>query len=164
MSSKTGSRIVAFSFLALTFASGHTRAATTTTTFGVSVTVQNTCAASASSMRFGTYTGAKLNAASTVSVTCTQSTPYNVGLSEGLAPGATVTNRKMIGPGLSLLGYSLKSGNGRMSNWGHTLGVDTVSGTGNGSVQMLPVVGEIPAGQNVQDGAYADTITVTVTY
>jgi len=164
MSRKTATSVIVLGFLALAFSSWHAIAATATTTFGVSVTVQSACAASASSMRFGTYSGTAVNAASTISVTCTQSTPYNVGLSEGLAPGATVANRKMVGPGFALLGYSLKPGNGGMSNWGHTLGVDTVSGTGNGSVQMLPVVGEIPAGQNAQDGAYADTITVTVTY
>jgi spore coat protein U-like protein len=70
----------------------------------------------------------------------------------------------MIGPNSSLLGYSLRSNTGGSVNWGHTVGVDTVSGTGSGSVQTLSVLGQISAGQSVQNGPYADTITVTVTY
>ena len=95
---------------------------------------------------------------------CTNSTPYNVGLSEGLAPGATVASRKMMGPGMATLGYSLKSNDGAMVNWGDTVGVDTVSGIGNGSSQILSVLGQIPPAQHVADGPYTDTITVTITY
>ena len=77
---------------------------------------------------------------------------------------AGVANRMMVGPSSSLLGYSLRSSAGGTGNWGHTVGVDTVSGTGSGSAQTLSVLGQIPAGQSVQNGPYADTITVTVTY
>jgi spore coat protein U-like protein len=37
-------------------------------------------------------------------------------------------------------------------------------GTGNGSVQVLTVHGQISAGEHVAAGAYADTIAVTVIY
>ena len=115
-------------------------------------------------MRFGIYNGATVNATSTISVMCSRTTPYNVGLNEGLAPGATVANRQMIGPGMALLGYTLRPGSGEIANWGQTIGTDTVSMTGSGSVQTLSVLGQIPAAQDVQDGAYGDTITVTVSY
>jgi len=164
MSNKPGLGIVVMSLLAVTAVPVRDVAATATATLGVSATVQSACTASASSLRFGTYTGSIVNANSTISVRCTHLTPYNVGLSEGLAPGATVANRKMIGPGLALLGYTLRPGSGGIPNWGHTIGVDTVSGIGNGSLQTLAVLGQIPAGQDVEDGAYADTITVTVSY
>ncbi|MGA9585980.1 MAG: spore coat U domain-containing protein [Terracidiphilus sp.] len=157
-------RVVTLAFLAINCGSRHAPAATATAAFGVSVTVQSACIASASSMRFGTYNGAMVNATSTISVKCTHSTPYNIGLSEGMAPGATVSNRKMIGPGLALLGYTLNPPSSELRNWGHTIGVDTVSGIGNGSAQTFSVLGRIPAGQDVEDGAYADTITVTVSY
>jgi spore coat protein U-like protein len=39
-----------------------------------------------------------------------------------------------------------------------------VSGTGNGNAQTLTVYGQLPAGQYVTPGAYADTITATITY
>jgi spore coat protein U-like protein len=78
-------------------------AATATTTFGVNATVQATCLVSATAMAFGTYTGAVATSTSAVSVTCTNTTPYNVGLSAGLATGATVTTRSMTGPAAALL-------------------------------------------------------------
>lgn len=164
MPNRSALPVIATSLLAIALAPGHAAAATANTSFGVSVTVQSACVVSASSMRFGTYTGAAASAASAITVKCTNSTPYNVGLSGGLAPGATVANRKMIGPGAALLGYSLKSDAGETINWGDTVGVDTLSGTGNGSSQILSVLGQIPAAQHVVDGPYTDTIAVTVTY
>ena len=123
-------------------------AATTTTTFAVTATVQATCVVSATAMAFGTYTGALLaSTTSTVSVTCTNTTPYNVGFSAGLATGATVSTRKMTGPASALLGYSLFSDSARAVNWGQTIGTDTVTGIGNGSAQALTVYGQVAAGQ-----------------
>jgi len=137
---------------------------TVTTTFGVSATVQATCLVSATALAFGTYTGVVANSTSTVSVTCTNTTPYNVGLSAGLATGATVTARKMTGPASALLNYAMFSDSARSVNWGQTIGTDTVAGTGNGSAQAITVYGQAAAGQYVAPGAYADTITATVTY
>src|SRR5271166_4240704 len=70
-------------------------AATATTTFQVTATVQATCLISANSLAFGTYTGAQVQASTTISVTCTSTTPYNVGLDPGTATGASVSARKM---------------------------------------------------------------------
>jgi spore coat protein U-like protein len=139
-------------------------AATATTTFTVTATVQATCLVSATGLAFGTYTGAVASSTSTVSVTCTNTTPYNVGFSAGLATGATVTTRKMTGPASALLSYGLYSNAGYTTNWGLTIGTDTVAGTGNGSAQAITVYGQAAAGQYVAPGAYSDTITVTVTY
>lgn len=139
-------------------------AATATATMGVSATVQATCLVSTTALAFGTYTGATLNSTSQVSVTCTNSTTYNVGLNSGLASGATVTTRKMTGPSSALLAYSLFSDSARSVNWGQTVGTDTVSGTGNGSAQAITVYGALPAAQYVTPGAYTDTITATITY
>jgi spore coat protein U-like protein len=74
-------------------------------------------------------------ASSTVTVTCTNTTPYNIGLSAGLATGATVTTRSMTGPASALLGYHLFSNSRYSLNWGVTIGTDTVAGTGNGAAQ-----------------------------
>jgi spore coat protein U-like protein len=150
--------------LALGLAPMSAMAATATTTFAVTATVQATCVVSATAMAFGTYTAVVANGTSTVSVTCTNTTTYNVGLNAGLATGATVTTRKMTGPASALLGYSLFSDAARTTNWGQTIGTDTVAGTGNGSAQVLTVYGNVAAGQYVAPGAYTDTITATVTY
>jgi spore coat protein U-like protein len=139
-------------------------ASTATTTFQVTATIQATCIVSATTMAFGTYSGVQVQTTSTISVTCTNTTPYNVGLNAGTATGATVTTRKMTGPSSALLGYALYSDSARSVNWGQTVGTDTVTGTGNGSAQTLTVYGNLPASQYQAPGSYSDTITVTVTY
>jgi len=137
---------------------------TATTTFGVSATVLATCTVSATAMAFGNYSGVLITGTtSTITVTCTNTTTYNVGLSAGLSTGATVTTRKMVN-GAALLGYSLYRDSGLTQNWGVTIGTDTASGTGNGAAQPITVYGQVPAGQYVTPGSYADTITATVTY
>jgi spore coat protein U domain-containing protein, fimbrial subunit CupE1/2/3/6 len=138
--------------------------ATATTTFAVTATIQATCVVSATPMAFGTYTAVVATSTSTVSVTCTNTTPYNVGFNAGLATGATVTTRKMTGPAGALLGYVLTSDAAHAVNWGQTIGTDTVTGTGNGSAQVLTVYGQVAAGQYLAPGAYTDTITATITY
>jgi spore coat protein U-like protein len=155
---------VALGFLVLNLATQPVGAATVTTTFGVTATVQATCLVSATSLAFGTYTGAVATSTSAVSVTCTNTTPYNVGLSAGLATGATVTARKMTGPASALLDYALFSDAARTVNWGQTIGTDTVTGTGNGAAQAITVYGQATAGQFVAPGSYTDTITATITY
>jgi spore coat protein U-like protein len=154
----------ALCFLVLGLVAKPAAAATATTTFGVTATVQSNCLVSATALAFGTYTGALATSTSTVSVTCTNTTPYNVGLSAGLATGATVTTRQMTGPASALLTYAMFSNSTRTTNWGQTIGTDTVTGTGNGAAQALTVYGQVTAGQFVAPGAYTDTITATVTY
>jgi spore coat protein U-like protein len=62
-------------------------ASTATTTFSVSATVQSTCMISASNLAFGNYSGSLINMTTTLSVTCSNSTTYNVGLNAGTASG-----------------------------------------------------------------------------
>ncbi|WP_404712933.1 spore coat U domain-containing protein [Sphingomonas sp. MMS24-J13] len=139
-------------------------AATTTTTFPVSATVQAACSMSASNIAFGTYTGATLTATGSLSVTCTNSTSFTVGLSAGTGNGATTTTRNMMGPGAATLSYQMFRDAGYSANWGNTIGTDTYPGVGTGSGQILTIYGRVPAGQGSTPGAYSDTITATLTY
>ena len=150
--------------LALALPAAPTLGATATTTFAVSATVEAACSISAAALSFGTYTGATINATTTITATCTNTTPYSVGLNPGTSAGASVTTRKMTGPGSSTVAYALYSDPGHTLNWGQTVGVDTVSATGNGNPQSLTVYGQTAAGQLSTPGSYSDTITVTVTY
>jgi spore coat protein U-like protein len=150
--------------LALGLGSNSAFAATATTTFSVTANVVSTCAVSATTAAFGPYTGTTTDTTATVTVTCSNLTTYNVGLSAGLATGATVTTRAMTGPSATLLNYGLFQDSAHSVNWGDTVGTDTVAGTGNGLGQSLTVYGQVPAGQFVESGAYTDTITATVTY
>jgi spore coat protein U-like protein len=141
-------------------------AATTTSTFQVQVTLTAQCLInSASTLDFGTQgvLSANVDQTSTIAVQCTDTTPYNIGLNAGTGTGATVATRKLTG-GAATINYTLYSDAGRTTVWGNTVSTDTVAGTGNGASQNYTVYGRIPAQTTPAPGAYADTITVTVTY
>ncbi len=95
---------------------------------------------------------------------CSNALAYNIGLNAGTATGATVTNRKMTGPGRERLTYRLCRNSSRTQNWGNTVGVDTCPA-------MEPAV---PSSCSSSDNCRtvsqsgreitADTITATVTF
>jgi spore coat protein U-like protein len=165
MGAKMNKMIVAGFGLAVSaiLASAPAAAATSTTTMSVTATVQATCSVSATTLAFGTYTGVQLDGSSTLTVNCTNTTPYTLALNVGTGTGATVATRKMTAAAQTL-NYSLYQDSGRATVWGQTTGTDTVAGTGNGGAQPLTVYGRIPGGQLPTPGSYADTITATITY
>jgi spore coat protein U-like protein len=139
--------------------------ATASATFQVQINIQASCTVvSATAMDFGTVgvLSAAVTQTSSIAIQCTASTPYDVGLSQGLNGGSVLT-RQMSGGG-GQIGYSLYRDAARTLNWGETLGADTVSGTGNGAAQTYTVYGRVPAQTTPSPGLYTDTITVTVTY
>lgn len=145
-------------------AAGAAAAATATTNLGVSATVQATCSISATPLAFGTYSSTQLDGSTNLSVSCTNSTAYTIGLDAGTGTGATTATRKLTGPASATLGYTLYSDAGRTSVWGVNVGTDTVAGTGNGSAQTIAVYGRIASGQLPTPGSYSDTVTATLTY
>jgi spore coat protein U-like protein len=150
----------------LTAWAGSSQAASTTSTFTTQVAITATCTInSASTLDFGTQgvLAANVDQTSTIQVTCTNTTPYNIGLNAGTGSGATVAVRKLTSGGATV-NYSLYSDSGRATVWGNTVSTDTVAGTGNGSAQSYTVYGRIPAQTTPAPGNYTDTITVTVTY
>lgn len=159
--------LAAIGALALGLGSTSVFAATVTTTFQVTAEVQATCTISVAAMNFGNYTGTATGESGIngeMTVTCSNGVPYNIGLNAGLGPGATVTTRGMTGPSSAVLNYGLFQDSAFTVNWGNTPSTDTVSRTGQGGPQFLVVFGMIPLGQFVAPGAYADTITATVTF
>jgi spore coat protein U-like protein len=141
-------------------------ATSTTNTFSVQLSVTASCViSSASTLNFGAagVIATAINQTSTLQVQCTNLTPYNIGLNAGTSSGATVTTRKMTS-GANTISYALYSDVGMTSNWGQTIGTDTVSSTGTGAVQSFTVYGQVPAQPTPAPGVYSDTVTVTVTY
>jgi spore coat protein U-like protein len=161
---KSVSSRIGLGVVALGVACAPAYAATATNTMGVSATVQATCLITTTPMSFGTYTGVVANSTATLSVTCTNTTPYDVALDPGTAAGATVTTRQMSGPNSTLLNYALFSDSARTVNWGQTVGTNTVHGVGSGSAQTVTVYGQVAANQYVAPGNYSDTITATINY
>lgn len=147
------------------FVSSQTRAATAVGNFQVQINIQATCiVVSASDLNFGNagVLSANIDSTSTISVQCTTSTPYTIGLNQGVN-GSSVTARQMAGSG-GLIDYALFRDSGRTQNWGSTVGSDTVAGVGNGAAQNYTVYGRVPAQTTPAPALYTDTVTVTVTY
>jgi len=150
--------------LACDISSDEAAAATATTTFQVIANVQVTCTIRATELNFGDYIGLSLSAQSQITVNCTNTAQWNVGLNAGTAPSATVTTRQMTGPPPFFLSYSLSSDPAHTINWGNTVGTDTESGTGTGGAQTITVYGRVPASQPAGPGGYRDTIIGTITF
>jgi spore coat protein U-like protein len=153
------------------FATSAAVAATTSSTFQVLITVTKACSVTAgagSNINFGsvTSTATALSASSNISVTCSKSTPYNIGLQPSSVPtnttGAGVMNPTVAGP--DTIPYQLRSVSATGSAWGNaTSPANTVAGTGTGAAQSIPVFATV-ASVNVTPGDYSDTVTVQVNY
>lgn len=140
--------------------------AKTTSTFQVRLVIQAQClAATGADLNFG-IAGAlqnNLDATSTIQVQCSATTPYNISFNQGVN-ASTVTGRQMRGSSSNLVGYGLYSDASRTSNWGNTVGSDTIAGTATGAPQKYTVYGRVPAQPTPAPDNYTDVITVTITY
>lgn len=159
-------RAASLLLMATVFAPFAAQAAQATSTLVVSATVLNSCVVLPSTLLFGNVSSAaNTDATATITVTCTLGTSYNVGLDAGAGASATTSARKMTSLATDTLNYALYSNAGHTTNWGASVGVDTVAGTGNGLVQNLTVYGRVPSGQTTAPaGAYTDTVNITVEY
>ncbi|PAJ82285.1 Csu type fimbrial protein [Burkholderia ubonensis] len=141
---------------------------TATAQFNVTLTIQANCAVSANPLAFGTsgVLTSAINQQTTLSITCSNSTPYNVGLDAGGVSGSTVSARLMAGTTTgntsTTLGFQLYQDAGHTTIWGNTQGTDTVGGTGNGSAQTVNVYGQVPTQATPKPDTYQATITATV--
>jgi spore coat protein U-like protein len=162
----TGSRAACMALVAALSTAGTAQAGTATGTLNVSLTVDHNCSVvSPATLGFGTVTslGSAREATGTLSVTCSNTTPYTVGLNAGGGTGATVATRKMASGGVTV-DYTLYRDSGRTLLWGNTIGTDTLAGTGTGSAQSLTVYGRVPVQTTPAPAIYNDAVTVTVTY
>ena len=148
------------------------QAATATANMTVQLTVTATCTVSAATLDFGTtgLLATLINATTTLSVTCTNTTPYSVGLDNGA--NFSSTRRMRQGATSNYIGYGLYTDSGRTNAWTTASSSTTCTtanscalGTGNGSAQSITVYGQVPAlGAAPTPGSYTDTVTITVTY
>jgi spore coat protein U-like protein len=127
--------------------------------------VYSNCLVSADALNFGSSGSlvASLAATGAVTVTCTNSTPYNVGLGIGTGSGASIAAR-ILSSGGNKITYSIYKDAAHSMLWGNSLGYDTVSATGTGLAQANTTYGLVPAQSTPGTGTYSDTIVVTVTY
>lgn len=138
-----------------------------TDSFEVTATVLASCEVNATDLIFGNYdpvAATHVEAQTSLSVTCTNGTPYHVGLSLGDGSGASMANRRMTKDGGSqTLNYVLYKDNQHSVLWGNS-GTDRVSATGDGTSDTIDVFGRIPMQQAAPAGDYSDTVVVTVSW
>ena len=135
------------------------------------------CSVSAPNVSFGSYdvfAGSPITSTTTISVTCTltgngtESFDYAIALSPGFSNSFV---QRTMTSGANALGYNLYSNSTRTTVWGDGSGAaPTVSGTmtlkksAPTHTDSPTVYGSVPALQDVGVGAYADNITIIVTY
>jgi len=155
--------LAAFAALALAVPAA---AQTASATFQVSANVLKNCTVSAGDVVIGAYDPVVANdtadatGTGTVTVRCTKNTLYNVGLNDG----SHVGRRMQVGASGDFLSYELYSDSGYTSVWGAT-GTARVTRTASSSAAFAHTVyARVPAGQDVDQGAYTDTVTATIEF
>jgi spore coat protein U-like protein len=144
-----------------------------TTTFQVKLTINKACSVTATNLDFGTQDATATNfaqtTAGTVTVTCSKKTAYIVGLvpSNTNAVGAGVMAGTISG-NADTVAYQLYQNAALSTVWGNTGTLtapgNEVAGTGTGAAATALSVYSKVAAANVTPDAYADTVTVNVTY
>jgi spore coat protein U-like protein len=136
-----------------------------TRTFVVSATVVSACLVSVSNMNFGStsFFNSNIDATSSVFVTCTNGTPYNVRLNGGTT-GATNPALRKMSLGANQITYGLYRNAARTLGWGDLDGTNTAPGTGTASSATHTVYGRIPPQASVPPGVYTDTVIAVVSY
>ena len=140
--------------------------------FHVTGTVITNCNVNGGTLDFGTasFLASNIDATATVTVQCTNTTPYSLGLDYGAH--ATGSQRRVAAGGGNYINYGLYTDSGRSSAWvGTTSATSCTSGastcylgTGSGATQNVTVYGRVPAQAAPALGSYTDTIVVTLTY
>jgi len=162
------SAVVIFSGMLLTPFTG--KAATSTSNLAVTLTVTANCTISATSLPFGTTSSLAtvLNQTGSLGVTCTNTTPYTVGLDGGNVVASTVAIRLMAGTSTgnttTTVPYQLYADAARTTIWGNTTGA-WMAGVGNGGTQTLTVYGQVPvAAITPKPDLYSSTVVATITF
>ena len=128
-------------------------------------TVAADCNVTATALNFGSrgLLTSNADASNSIGVTCTNTTPFSVGLNGGTSGASDPMKRKMTA-GSSSVTYGIYRDAARSLPWGSTIGTNTASGTGTGSSGAFTGYGRVPAQTTPGPGTYSDTVVVTVTY
>ena len=141
---------------------------TATSGMPVRIEIAASCLVTASDLDFGAYnaaTGAPTRGQTTIQLLCAPGLGAELALDAGSAAGATTMSRKLNSESSAdRLDYGLFQDAARSVHWGDTTGTDTMEVLTTGAPQLVPVYGEIPAGQRTQPGTYSDVITVRVQF
>lgn len=170
-------RLIALASTAVLFslcAGAMAQAGTSTANLTVQITITAACTINTATLDFGSNAGTSLissnvDASTTVSVTCTNGSPYSVGMDNG----ANVSgSQRRMKSGTNFLNYNLYVDSARTNAWTTAASNSTCTsanscflGTGTGAAQLVSVYGRVPStGTAPPTGTYSDTVTMTITY
>lgn len=147
--------------------------AASTTTFKARIVISRVCnvtTVAPTDLDFGTNDAGAVNvdATSLITVTCSKTTPYDIGLSTATGSVGTGVMASAAADNTDEVAYTMYQDAARTKEWGNTIGTNTQHGTGKGLAATAPadkytVYGRA-ASTDVRPGAYEDTVTVTLTY
>jgi len=144
------------------------RSATTAGVLTVQATVVDACAVASSALAFGVIdpaVGTASRPSVGVNVTCTQGTPFAVGLGDGL--NASAGQRRMRGAlGANYIAYDLFRDSAGTQRFGDSVTTQRLTGqVGLGALaNSISVYGGITAGQSAPADSYSDTVPITIYY
>jgi spore coat protein U-like protein len=135
-------------------------------------TILANCQLSATPLNFGSASllTSNVDATGTLSVQCTNSTPYSIGLDSGA--NANGSQRRMLNGASNHISYNLYTDAARSAAWSTTTSASSctngagtcVLGTGTGSNQNVTVYGRVPPQVAPAVGTYTDTVIATITF
>ncbi|WP_128971318.1 Csu type fimbrial protein [Bradyrhizobium tropiciagri] len=150
------------------------QAGTSTANLTVQITITASCTINAATLNFGSVSGTTLattlqSSSTTVSVTCTNGSPYSIAMDNGANPSGS--QRRMANAG-NFISYNLFTDAAHTNPWTTATSSTTCTttngcflGTGNGSAQTINIYGDVPAtGTAPNTGTYTDTVVMTITY
>lgn len=130
------------------------------------------CLLSTTPLSFGNASllTSNVDAAATLTVQCTNTTPYSIGLDSGA--NASGSQRRMLNGASNYISYNLYTDAARSASWTTTTSASSctsgsgtcILGTGTGSNQSVTVYGRVPPQVSPAVGTYSDTVIATITF
>jgi spore coat protein U-like protein len=157
----SGAGVLQFAFYGLT-KPACTAGSSTTFSFKARATAINDCRITAGQIAFGTtrVLSAAVRTNTNIGVQCTSGSAYQIALNAGNYASGSVRRMKNAGTG-EMVRYEL-SATYDGANWGDGSTGVALGGTGNGSVQSLPLYSRVVAQVTPSPGDYKDTVTATL--
>ncbi|VVE61604.1 Spore coat U domain-containing protein [Pandoraea captiosa] len=135
----------------------------------VQLTILPGCTIAATPMTFNAVQGSATGpvaSTSSLTVVCTASTGYNIGLNAGTVPNSTETNRLLAGTltgNTTTIPFGLFQDASYATPWGNTQGSNTLGDSGTGVVKTYTVYGQATLSATMPaPDVYSSTVTATV--
>ncbi|EUC69912.1 hypothetical protein Y017_13215 [Alcanivorax sp. 97CO-5] len=135
----------------------------TTYTLEATIEIPDQCQITAHDLDFGTQSSPlpQTDSDTFIDVRCTNTSPFTVGLSDGLNPSG---GSRRMRDGSQFVSYGLFQDAARSIPWDSTTNRKGATGLGTSTSIMMSVFGRIPAAPSTPPGNYTDTITVDIEF